>query len=198
MSDQQDKPKVVADDDWKRARLRWELTPNLSFGEIAKDLGVSRQRVYARATSEGWERAATLGAISQRAHRRADVVSQDVPGMAKPAPKPRAPKPAAPDPAPASPEPTAFQTERQAVEEQEVELRARVLARHRKEWVIPRRLTYLAARNRDQEMAKTAKYIAETTRLVQEGERKAYGLDIGDDGPTGGLVVQRAPSPDDQ
>lgn len=70
-----------------------------------------------------------------------------------------------------------------------------LLERHRKEWVAPRAMSSEAVRMRDSdpirafERAKMAKITAETLKLVQEGERKAYGIDTGVEPPPGKHVV---------
>ena len=70
-----------------------------------------------------------------------------------------------------------------------------VLERHRREWAAPRGLSAEAMRLRDSEpgkafeRAKMAKITAETLKLVQDGERKAYGIDAGHDLPPGSVVV---------
>lgn len=70
-----------------------------------------------------------------------------------------------------------------------------VLERHRREWAAPRGLSAEALRLRESnpskafERAKMAKITAETLKLVQDGERKAYGIDAGVDLPAGSVVV---------
>lgn len=68
-----------------------------------------------------------------------------------------------------------------------------LLERHRKEWTVPRALSAEAMRHRDTnpikafEFAKLAKITAETMKIMQDGERKAHGLDKPDSG--GSVVV---------
>jgi hypothetical protein len=63
-------------------------------------------------------------------------------------------------------------------EEGEHELRARVLGQHRADWRMARGLLADAVRTLDPTAARVAKIAAETMRLVQEGERRAWGLDV--------------------
>ncbi len=69
-----------------------------------------------------------------------------------------------------------------------------VLERHRKEWSAPRGLSAEAMRIRDSdpfksfERAKLAKILAETLKLIQDGERQALGLDTKEN-PKGHVVV---------
>lgn len=70
-----------------------------------------------------------------------------------------------------------------------------LLERHRKEWTVARSLSAEAVRTRLTnpgqafDRAKLAKITAETLKLVQEGERKAFGLDK--DVPSGVVVIDR-------
>lgn len=77
----------------------------------------------------------------------------------------------------------------EAADETAVELRAKVLERHRKEWNVPRGLVNEAVKARDFNKAKLAKITSETLKLIQDGERKAWGIDSGPDGATKVQVV---------
>ena len=72
----------------------------------------------------------------------------------------------------------------QAAREESEALRAEVIARHRHEWravvvlrneAIKERTT---APDKADKKARLAKLVAETTKIQQEGERKAWGLDV--------------------
>lgn len=73
--------------------------------------------------------------------------------------------------------------------------RDQLLKRHRDEWAAPRAMSIEAVRMRDSdpiramERAKLAKITSETLKIVQDGERKAHGLDVGVDVPQGHVVV---------
>ena len=69
--------------------------------------------------------------------------------------------------------------EKQTAELAAVEARTNIITRHRTEWNAPRQLAYEAVKTRDYNKAKLAKIAAETLKIVQEGERKAWGLDVG-------------------
>lgn len=56
------------------------------------------------------------------------------------------------------------------------EQKAAVIERHRQEWEEQERLSKQAIVNADFEMAKLAKITAETLKIRQEGERKAWGI----------------------
>lgn len=64
------------------------------------------------------------------------------------------------------------------------QLRAKVLDRHRKEWEAPRRLFYEAIKNKDFNQMKMGKITSEGLKIIQDGERKAWGIDTGPDGST--------------
>lgn len=68
--------------------------------------------------------------------------------------------------------------------------RAAVTRRHRREWEMQRELSDRAAREEDMELAKLAKLIAETLKIRQESERRAWGIaDRAETEVSGGLVV---------
>lgn len=69
-----------------------------------------------------------------------------------------------------------------------VDLRSKLLERHRDEWKGPRTFIYAAIQNNDMEKAKVGKVIAEGLKIMQDGERKAWGLDT-DKGPTSAVNV---------
>jgi uncharacterized coiled-coil DUF342 family protein len=59
----------------------------------------------------------------------------------------------------------------------EADRRAAVALRHRDEWDEHAKLIHQAIAQRDLELAKMAKITAETIKIRQEAERKAWGLD---------------------
>lgn len=73
--------------------------------------------------------------------------------------------------------------------------REALLERHKKEWSVPRALSVEAVRLRDSnpmrafEKAKMAKITAECLKIVQDGERRAHGIDKGDGDHT--IVLER-------
>lgn len=201
------KPKIkrLTADEWAAARAAWEADPTLSFGELSSRLGISRQSVSRKAARDDWQRPTNLAELAKRAHARADEMaateadaetekgaegdkvttsspSEGAEDVAvtldkktsvdrRPMPKPR-PKS---DPA--------------VVQENAVRLRAEINDRHRKEWNAARQLSYEAIKNKDFERAKLAKITSETIRIIQDGERKAWGLDAADAPATPPVVV---------
>ncbi|HEX7641986.1 MAG TPA: hypothetical protein VF472_07190 [Burkholderiaceae bacterium] len=178
---------------WAIARARWEGEPRCSYADVADFLGISKQAVGKRAVKEGWTKKLNLPAIAGRAHAIADKsIAREVmdastsPGVVDDQPlhsaavSPERPIPGTnpgtiPDSKNATPEMLA-----QAVEDAAVDARAQILKRHRTEWVAPRNQIYKALKSTDIEQAKLAKITAETLKLIQDGERKAWGLDTGE------------------
>lgn len=151
-------------DQWSSIRQQYETDPRLSFGDLAKEFGISKQSIHAHAKAEGWQRVISLQELHERAQLRADRLVDGKPD----------------DPALAS-------SRLDGIDEATAR-RAAVLERHRTEWNMPRKIAYEAAQARDIEKARLAKTIAEALRNVQEGERKAWGLDTAEN-PTGGAVI---------
>lgn len=164
--------------DWARARLLWEAAPQMSQAEVARMLGVSKMAVTRRIKSEGWKKVAeddaTARVVRQRALDRADERTADLASK-------RGPQPPVDE---ATPEdhPDAAGTSAAAVETA-VEMRAKILERHRREWDGARNKIYKAiqAEATDPkgafEKAKLGKITAEALQIIQNGERKAWGLD---------------------
>ena len=124
--------------------------------QIAAEIGVSRRTVERWSAVDGWERIKSTHKLSERAHRIASKLSE-IPENSKQEEREKALKAV---------------TEQLAVDE-----RADVLVRHRREWQVSRVLMSEAVRERSTEKAKMAKMIAETTSIMQKGERLAWGLD---------------------
>ena len=47
---------------WVEARIRWETSPDVTFAEIARELGVKPATVHERARREGWVKVANFEA----------------------------------------------------------------------------------------------------------------------------------------
>ena len=155
-------------DEWTTIRQQYETDPRLSFGELAEKYGVSKQAIHKRATTERWVRVLSLAELNARAQTRADhLVDGRVDAQ------------------------TLASTRKAGVDEA-TERRAAVLDRHRKEADGPRKLVYEAIKSNDLEKAKLAKAAAETMRIVQELERKAWGLDAGESNGAAVIVIDRS------
>ena len=146
----------------------------MSQHDVAKLAGVSQPAVLKRMRREGWAKVADQSDLARRAYDRADGESlkggdaEDVPEH------------------PASTGPVSG-----VIVETAVQLRAKVIDRHRKEWDGARNFIYKAIRNSDFDKAKLGKITAEALKIVQDGERKAWGLDKDDEKSQVTVVVKR-------
>ena len=167
---------AVPDERWAAARALYEGTAGMTLKRVSEETGIPKATVEVRAKTEKWRKnypPANLGPISPLAQEAADKYQAKIDD--------------------AGPEVTAEQKSEAVLEtvaEVAVDQRAQVLDRHRREWAAPRKLSYEAVQNRDFERAKLAKITAETLKLIQDGERKAWGLEGADpDQPV--FVIER-------
>ncbi|WP_288078616.1 hypothetical protein [Pseudomonas sp.] len=145
------------------ARALWEGDPNISMADVAAEVGVTVRAMRRWTQEENWSK--RKQDMSERAHAAADNYKGKLSEL--------------------GPEITTEQqkqAEADAAEETAVQLRAQVLDRHRKEWNAPRKLSYDAVKAKDFNQMKMAKITAEALTLIQNGERKAWGIDSGPDG----------------
>lgn len=194
----------IPDGNWAIARARWEGEPRCTFSDLVDFLGISKQGVAKRANKDQWQKKVTMAALVDKAHAAADrKITKDAAAR----PKGKGPVVAALKPgewtAPGSPAaaviPAALPDSRnptpemlaQAVEDVAVDARATILARHRNEWPAVRSELYKALKTRDADGARLAKIAAETFKLVQDGERKAWGIDAGGDDKPTRIVIER-------
>lgn len=137
---------------WREARKRWEAG-GVTFADIARAMGVTRAAVSYRARREMWKRVVVSGSAVQE---RADVLA------------------AGDSPSPFGLPPV----EQLQVEYDAVDLRARLIQAHRREWREHAQAFSLEAiADQGVEYAKLAKLTAETILLRQRGERIAWGLE---------------------
>lgn len=169
----------LTQEQWEAIRRCYEYDPDepsppAAAARVAAKLGFKvpvRQTIYNKMTAEGWSRRGVMGGIVHAAHRKADRVVTST-GEREPPPKPILPS-QRPDRS------TEAYLEREAAEDK----RAEVIARHRMEWrqIAVLRQEALKLRESDlpgaERRAKLAKLVAETTKIQQDGERKAWGLD---------------------
>ena len=157
-----------SDDIKAAAKALWEGDPNITKQQVAEEDGVPPRAIERWSHAEGW--AKRKADMSERAHAAADNYKGKLSEL--------------------GPEITTEQQQQamtEAAEETAVQLRAKVLERHRKEWNIPRTLVNEAVKARNFDKAKLAKITSETLKIVQDAERKAWGIDSGPDG--GGKVT---------
>lgn len=152
------------------ARALWEGDPNISMADVAAEVGVTVRAMRRWSQDENWSK--RKADMSERAHAAADQYKNKLSDL--------------------GPEITTEQqkqAESDAAEETAVQLRAQVLDRHRKEWNAPRKLSYDAVKAKNFDQMKMAKITAEALTLIQNGERKAWGIDSGGDGQTNVKVI---------
>lgn len=138
---------------WTMVRQKYETDPRLSFADLASQFGISKQAIHKRATAEKWGRVVSLAELAARAQTKADrLVDGEV-------------------------DATRLASIREAGVDEAASRRAAVLDRHRREVDGPRKIVYQALQSGDIEKARLAKAVAESLKIVQELERKAWGLD---------------------
>lgn len=184
---------------WAQAQATWEADPSLSFNDIAKRFGCSKQAVQKQART--WERSpAPLVERNAKAQVQADRAMQHTIESIKADPEALAQAEQMTRGRTGERVAEVADSLRPAVEAEAITLRAAVLKRHREEVAGPRNLAYQALRGKDAEgrklsddqrlfFGRLAKVTMETLRGVHEMERKAWGLDAGvQEGP---FVVER-------
>lgn len=179
------KPTLI---DWQAARLHWEETPDLTFQELGREMGVSGQYCGQRAARELWKK----------------IITEDEPdrSFAPPAKSPIQSPPAvtAPPPDAAASAPAAAQAQPADVAGRDKE-RDAVIARHRAQWGTIRLIHSSAIKTQkvlrldaqgnqrevlevtllDADKLKGAAMAARSLTALQRGERQAWGLDDPDD-----------------
>lgn len=135
-----------------------------TFDQVGADLGVSGRTVKRWAAADGGWSKLSGPEITARAQATADRINRAVTDLGA----------------------EAGRDQRQAItaqlrEDAAISQRAQILDRHRQELNAPRKLLYEAMGKRDAELVKLAKYAAETLRIMQDSERKAWGLDPASD-----------------
>lgn len=167
-------PRLTAEQ-WSLARAKWEADPIVTFEELGKEFGVSKQAVQKRAKDGGWvRRADNLAQMAARAHAKADAsIDRQVD--------------------------RGVDLKRPEAEDARVAARAAVLERHRTEMNASRKKVYEALTSGDFEKAKLAKITAEALQIIQASERKAWALDAGEQPGAPGnntvVVIERVAAP---
>jgi len=155
--------------------MEWEGEPMATFGRLSEKFDINKSEISRKAAKEGWTKRGVIGDINEAAQRKADGRC-DADG--NPTKKPTGQR-----------EPNVVDLPQRIISE---DLRADVLVRHRKEWaeLISFRKSALAAmkaahENGDKISWQVAKMAADTAlanlralAVAQEGERKAWGLDL--------------------
>jgi hypothetical protein len=167
---------------WIAARAMYESDKTTTYQSIADEFGLSRTTVDRRAREEQWtKKVDSLAKMSERAHHIADNAKAAL-------------EEAGPD---LTPDKIA-EVQTVVTVETGAEVRAKILERHRQEWAAPRKIAYEAIKKGNEgsiaaafEQAKLAKITSEVLRNVQDGERKAWGMDRGELGEKVTVVIER-------
>ena len=133
--------------DYDWEAIRAEYEAGSSQSELSKKFGPSRKAIQKHIAAEGWTQDVSDVLTRMTEAKVAGVVAG------------------------CDPKKKAEALERAAEE------KANVVQRHRDEWKQQEDLAKEAVANKDFELAKLAKITAETIKIRQEGERKAWGLD---------------------
>lgn len=127
--------------------IRAEYEAGASMGQLSKKYGVSKPAISKKAKTESWAQDVS-DAINRMAEAKVNGLVNTV-----------------------NPEKKAIAMQAAA------DAKAQVIQRHKAEWDQHQKLIHDAVAEDDFEKAKLAKITAETIKIRQEGERKAWGLD---------------------
>ncbi len=137
----------ITADQWSDARAHREAGG--SFREVAEKIGCDASLIHRRAKTEGWSDGKDIEEVVRR--RAAEKVNGVVNSV---------------DPA-----------KRSAAIDAAAEKLAAKSAQHKVEWDAPRKIAYESFKHDDVLKMRMAKCFAETLKIIQEGERRAWGLD---------------------
>ncbi|MCW3480030.1 hypothetical protein OL229_10765 [Neisseriaceae bacterium JH1-16] len=184
---------------WCEIRVLWEASPRQGIAWLTVKHGgpfeISEEAIRKRRLRDDWRKPDNLAVLASKAYLLADLELTPQPRM------PEAGSETAHGPHSATYELGFDQPKKEALGDLKelgtlpghlvVDGDAELLKRHRGEWGAVRALAYEAIQKRDFETAKLAKISSEILRNVQDGERKAYGLDTpGEGGRT--IVIDRS------
>lgn len=141
--------------------IRAEYETGASQSDLSRRYGVSRTAIQKRIRAHGW-----VQDISGTVNRMAEAKMAGVVAGCNPQKKAEALDRAA-------------------------DAKAAVMLRHKEEWDGQGRLLAEAVEGKDMEAAKLAKLVAETLKIRQEAERKAWGIRDVDAQPDGGALTVR-------
>ena len=159
-----------------KAQVMWETDLDMTHRKVGDELGIPWKTIERWSKTEKWQKVAANN-FADRAEKIADTYVGNLEKY--------------------GPEITTEQRNQAVAETTDkiaADLRADVVDRHRREWQAPRQISYEAIKERNFEKAKLAKITAETLMLIQNGERRAWGMDKTDkpgEGENTIVVVER-------
>ena len=142
----------------------YEADDKQSYASIAKFLGISKTRVCEVAKKQGWKKA-NSDAIVKAAIARANY--RELPNVTQAVALEKAVGFAVEDDAGVHPVQTL---------EVSIEIKSKVLEKHRKETDAVRQLAYIALKEKDYEKARIARITMATLKDAQACDRVSYGL----------------------
>ncbi|MEN6549439.1 MAG: hypothetical protein ABFE07_25620 [Armatimonadia bacterium] len=163
------------------ARALYEGTPGMTLKACAEQTGLGKSTIEKAANEQGWKKNHKFGDMTEQAQKAADMFKRKIEEF--------------------GPEASAEEKQQvvaEVVQDVAIDARAAMLDRHRREWAAPRAMSAEAVKMRETrpgeafDRAKLAKITAETLKIVQDGERKAWGLDVGEVPPGSVVVIERA------
>lgn len=157
--------KRMTQEEWAEIRARWEEDPRDGYTWIVAelDLKVTHVAVLKRAKKEGWAKKASLKNIVERAQLKADEnFARKVTGKVN-----------------------------AVTSEESVDFRSEIVNTHREEWMEHRTTFSISGMLGEDGLvtARVAKTAAEAIKIRQEGERKAWGLDVLSEDATAGVAT---------
>lgn len=172
------------EDRFAAARALYEGTPGMTFKMCAEKTGMGKSTLERRAAAEGWKKLygnLKPGEMTADAQRAADLFNRLLDEYG-----------------PEITEADKALVTAEVTHQVAVDIRGEMLDRHRREWAAPRAMSAEAVRMRETnpekafDRAKMAKITAETLKIIQDGERKAHGIDAGDLPPGAVVVIDRS------
>lgn len=140
--------------------IRAEYEAGSTMGELSRKHGVDKAAISRKAKKEAW-----LADLSEVVNKRAEAKVNGLVNTVDPKKKAEAVDRAA-------------------------DAKAAVILRHKEEWEQHQQLIRAAVESGDFDAAKLAKITAETIKIRQEGERKAWGItDKGETELSGGIAI---------
>lgn len=194
----------ITKEQWEHARIMWESDTKVSYADVGLNLGISKQAVGKKAADQKWQKRMDLPKVVNKAHQLADrkSIEQGL-SLANFAVARENQSSGVDDPplkssgvehVDAEEMDTAHMTPTQRAEQLAAEKRAAILSRHRVELDGARKRIYESLKVSDPIEAfnrgKVAKITTEAMSILQGAERKAWGLDKGDEVPPT-IIIER-------
>ena len=153
----------ISDDRWAAARALYESKPGMSYPLLAAETGIPKSILQRRGLAEDWTKARDPAKLAEMSAAAQEVADRFNGKAAEYGDEISADQKAA--------------AVAELVHDTAILERGKVIDRHRREWAAPRKLIYDGVKTRDFDLCKIAKWTAETLQVIQNAERRAWGLD---------------------